>query len=221
MVRPLFPQRVSRCVWGRCPLPGPISLHQLLHIPRPLAALWRPVLLPKITCCSPAPKPAAHAREAAAGAGGGTAQWEGTGTASGGRRHGAAPALRLLSRAQIISAGKGNGEQGQPKEGPCARLLRVPARQAARRVLPGSRGAPVGGANPLAGVPHPSKQNSPLCMSNPVWQNHSRVLPVLVRAAAAWPGRAGCSWSPCLGADYSPLSLCSQTGLCAPPCSCL
>lgn len=42
-----------------------------------------------------------------------------------------------------------------------------------------------GVASPLAGVPHPSEQNSPLCMSNPGWQNHSWALPVLVRAATA------------------------------------
>lgn len=95
VVRPLFPQcqRVSRCVWGRSPLLGPTSLHQLPRIPRARAALWRPVLLPESTCCPPAPEPAAllgaeapcaHPRGAAACAGGGTAQRQGVGIADSG-----------------------------------------------------------------------------------------------------------------------------------------
>lgn len=52
--------------------------------------------------------------------------------------------------------------------------------------------APIVGASPLAGVPCPSEQNSPPCVSNPGWQNHSWALPVLARVTAAWPGRAGC-----------------------------
>lgn len=52
--------------------------------------------------------------------------------------------------------------------------------------------APVGSARPLAGVPRPSEQNSPLCMLNPGWQNHSWALPVWVTVAAAWLGRARC-----------------------------
>lgn len=64
-------------------------------------------------------------------------------------------------------------------------------------------------ASPLAGLPLPLSE-IPHCLCQILTGRE-------VRAASAGLGSAGCSWSPCLGADYSPSSLRPQTGLCAPP----